>query len=79
MAFARSSRCRLSFLLGTITAVRRGPFDRILLLIAVVLSALPDFVIAITLVILFATVVFRSSRRWPSCRPGTSPLDHPNS
>jgi peptide/nickel transport system permease protein len=49
----------LSFLIGTVTAVRRGPFDRIMLLIAVALSAMPDFVIGITLVILFATTVFQ--------------------
>lgn len=68
----------LSFLLGTITGVRRGPFDRVLLLLAVVLSALPDFVIALTLVILFATVVWQLLPAVSLVPPGTSPLDHPN-
>ena len=68
----------MSFFLGTITAVRRGAFDRGTLLIGVVLSAMPDFVIAITLVILFATVVFTIFPGVALVPPGTSPLDHPN-
>jgi peptide/nickel transport system permease protein len=67
----------LSFLLGAITAVRRGPFDRILLLVAIVVSALPDFVIGITLVIVFATVVFQLLPAVALVSPGSSPLDHP--
>ena len=58
LVFAALIALPLSFFLGTVTAVRRGAFDRGMLLIGVVLSALPDFVIAITLVILFATIVF---------------------
>jgi peptide/nickel transport system permease protein len=75
--FAALIALPLSFFLGTITAVRRGPFDRIFLMIGVVLSALPDFVIAITLVILFATVVFTIFPGVALVPPGTSPLDHP--
>jgi peptide/nickel transport system permease protein len=78
MAFSAIIALPLAFLLGTITAVRRGPFDRILLLIAVVLSALPDFVIAITLVIVFATVVWQLLPAVALVPPGTSPLDHPD-
>jgi peptide/nickel transport system permease protein len=75
--FAAVIALPLSFFLGTVTAVYRGPFDRILLLVAVVLSALPDFVIAITLVILFATVVLTLFPAVALVPPGTSPLDHP--
>lgn len=78
LVFAAIIALPLSFFLGTITAVRRGPFDRILLLVAVVLSAMPDFVIAITLVILFATVVFTIFPGVALVPPGTSPLDHPS-
>jgi peptide/nickel transport system permease protein len=67
----------LSFLIGTVTAVRRGPFDRIMLLVAVALSAMPDFVIGITLVIVFATTVFQFFPAVALVPPGTSPLDHP--
>jgi peptide/nickel transport system permease protein len=78
LVFAALIALPLSFFLGTITAVRRGPFDRGTLLIGVVLSAMPDFVIAITLVILFATVVFTIFPGVALVPPGTSPLDHPN-
>lgn len=67
----------LSFFLGSVTAVRRGPLDRVLLLIAIVLSAMPDFVIAIALVILFATTVFHFLPAVALVPPGSSPLDHP--
>ncbi len=78
LVFAALIALPLSFFLGTITAVRRGAFDRGTLLIGVVLSAMPDFVIAITLVILFATVVFTIFPGVALVPPGTSPLDHPN-
>jgi peptide/nickel transport system permease protein len=67
----------LAFLLGTVTAVRRGPLDHGLLLISIVLSALPDFVIAIGLVILFSTTVLHFFPAVSLIPPGTSPLDHP--
>jgi peptide/nickel transport system permease protein len=68
----------LAFLLGAATAVTRGPVDRGFLMFAIVLSALPDFVISITLVILFATVVFQLFPAVALIPPGTSPLDNPN-
>ncbi len=68
----------LSFLLGTVTAVVRGPLDGAFLLGAVVLSALPDFVIGITLVILFATTVFQLVPAVALVPPGTSPLSQPS-
>ncbi len=67
----------LAFVLGAVTAVRRGPFDRVFLMVAIVLSALPDFVIAIVLVILFATTVFQFFPAVSLIPPGSSPLDHP--
>ena len=67
----------LAFALGAVTAVRRGPFDRVFLMVAIVLSALPDFVIAIVLVILFATTVFQFFPAVSLIPPGSSPLDHP--
>jgi peptide/nickel transport system permease protein len=68
----------LSFILGTVTAIRRGPFDRILLLVAVVLSAIPDFVIGIVLVMLFATLVFQFVPAVAVVPPGSSPLGQPS-
>jgi peptide/nickel transport system permease protein len=68
----------LSFLLGTVTAVRRGAVDGVFLMGAVVLSALPDFVIGITLVILFATTVFQLFPAVALVTPGTSPLSQPS-
>src|SRR6202021_1033356 len=41
-------------------------------------SALPDFVIAITIVIVFATVVLQLFPAVSIIPPGTSPLDNPN-
>jgi peptide/nickel transport system permease protein len=68
----------LSFLLGTVTAVRRGgPFDGVLLLISFVFAALPDFVVGIALVILFATTVFQLFPAVVLVAPGTSPFDDP--
>jgi peptide/nickel transport system permease protein len=68
----------LSFFLGTVTAVWRGPVDGAFLLGAVVLSALPDFVIGITLVILFATTVLQLVPAVALVPPGTSPLAQPD-
>jgi peptide/nickel transport system permease protein len=69
----------LSFFLGTVTAILRGTFDRSLLLVAVVLSAIPDFVIGIVLVILFATVVVQALPAVALVPPGSSPLSQPAS
>jgi peptide/nickel transport system permease protein len=67
----------LAFVLGTASAVRRGPLDHGLLLISIVLSALPDFVIGITLVLLFATTVLHFFPAVSLIPPGTSPLESP--
>jgi peptide/nickel transport system permease protein len=78
MALAGLIAIPLAFLLGAFTAVTRGPFDRVVLMFAIVLSALPDFVIAITIVIVFATVVLQLFPAVSIIPPGTSPLDNPN-
>ena len=48
----------LSFALGVVTAVRRGPLDRVVFLVAIGLASLPEFVVALLLVICFSTTVF---------------------
>jgi peptide/nickel transport system permease protein len=67
----------LSFLLGSVAAVRRGRLDHVLLLISIVLSALPDFVIAIVFVLVFSTTVLHLLPAVSLIPPGSSPLDHP--
>ncbi len=67
-----------SFLLGAVTAVRRGPVDGLMLLGAIVLSALPDFVVAITLVILLATTVLHLFPAVALIPPGVSPFASPS-
>jgi peptide/nickel transport system permease protein len=68
----------LSVLLGAITAVRRDRlFDQTLLLVALGLTALPEFVIGITLVILFSTTVSHVLPAVALFRPGEPAFRHP--
>jgi peptide/nickel transport system permease protein len=68
----------LSVLLGTITAVRRDRFfDRALLLASLGLTALPEFVIGITLVILLSTTVAHVLPAVALFPPGESVFQHP--
>lgn len=67
----------LSAVLGTLSATRRGRTDRFLWLNAVALSAMPDFVIAIVLVLLFSVSVLHLLPAVALIPPGSSPLSHP--
>jgi peptide/nickel transport system permease protein len=68
----------LSVLLGAITAVRRDRLvDRTLLLAALGLTALPEFVIGILLVIVFSTTVSHVLPAVALFPPGESVFQHP--
>jgi peptide/nickel transport system permease protein len=67
----------LSFVLGAASAVRRGPLDHAYLLSSIVLSALPDFVIAIVLVMVFSTTLFHILPAVSLIPPGSNPLTYP--
>jgi peptide/nickel transport system permease protein len=67
----------LSFLLGAVSATRRGRLDHSMWMVAVILSAMPDFVVAITLVLVFAVTVFHFFPAVALVPPGASPLDNP--
>jgi peptide/nickel transport system permease protein len=68
----------LAILLGAVSARRRdGPFDHTLSLITLSLAALPEFVVAIALVVLFATTVFSILPAVTLVEPGSTPWSHP--
>jgi peptide/nickel transport system permease protein len=68
----------LSVFLGTITAIRRDRLlDRTLLMLSLGLTALPEFVVAMTLVIFFSTTVFQVLPAVALFPPGESPIQHP--
>lgn len=68
----------LSFLIGVITAIRRDRlFDRSLFGVSLGLTALPEFVIGMVLVIVFATNVFHVLPAVALVPSGDSPLGHP--
>jgi peptide/nickel transport system permease protein len=67
----------MAFLLGIVTAVRRGILDHSLLLGAVVLAAMPDYVIAIALVLVFSTTLLHVLPATSLIPPGTSPFAQP--
>jgi peptide/nickel transport system permease protein len=68
----------LSVLLGAVTALRRdGLLDRGTLLASLGLSAVPEFVIGMVLVILFATLALNVLPAVALLPPGASPLAHP--
>jgi peptide/nickel transport system permease protein len=65
--------------LGVWSAAQRDRWpDHALSAVALTLAALPEFVVAITLIIIFSTVVFHVLPSVSNIPPGTSPLDHPN-
>jgi len=65
----------LGIVLGVVAAARRdGWLDHSLSVFALVVTALPEFVVAIILVTLFATVVSRILPAVSDIAPGTSPL-----
>jgi peptide/nickel transport system permease protein len=68
----------LSILAGAVTAIRRdGVLDRGTLLGSLAVTAMPDFVNGLLLVVLFATTVFHVLPAVASFPPGDLPLAHP--
>lgn len=68
----------LSIVLGSYAALRREkPFDTISTNVMLLLAALPEFVVAVLLVILFATTVFTWLPAISAVPPGTHPWDDP--
>ncbi|MFZ4372796.1 MAG: ABC transporter permease [Mycobacterium sp.] len=68
----------LSVLLGIVTSVRRdSAFDRGLLWVGMVLNSLPDFVIGMLLVVMFATTVLPVLPAVAIFPDGSSPLAQP--
>jgi peptide/nickel transport system permease protein len=68
----------LALVLGALSALRRdGPLDKTVLLLALGLAALPEFVVGIVLVLLFATNVFSLLPAVAYLEPGQSPFLHP--
>ena len=69
----------LGIVLGAVSARRRdGPLDHSLSLLTVALAALPEFVVAIALVILFATTVFQVFPAVTLIEPGVAPWHYPS-
>lgn len=69
----------LAVLLGALSAVRRdGIADRLGLGVSLVLTAVPDFVIGMTLVMVFATSVLTILPAVALIPAGSSPLAHPD-
>lgn len=69
----------LGVVLGVIAAARRDSwFDHALSTAALALASLPDFVVAVLLVILLSTVVVHALPAVSVIPPGSSPLDAPN-
>lgn len=64
--------------LGLIAAARRDSwFDHLASVIGLTITALPEFIVAIALVIVFATNVFHILPAVSVIEPGTSPLSNP--
>jgi peptide/nickel transport system permease protein len=69
----------LSILIGVYAAVRRGKlFDNVSSLLTLILAALPEFVVGILLVVLFATNVFQIFPAIAFVDPGTLAWAHPS-
>jgi peptide/nickel transport system permease protein len=67
----------LSLLLGVLAASRRdGGFDRTVLLTSLALASLPEFVVGILLITLFATTVLTILPPVANIAPGEAPLAH---
>jgi peptide/nickel transport system permease protein len=68
----------LAIALGVVMAVKRDrPADHVLSTATLILAALPEFVIALALVLVFATGVFRWLPAVSLMAPGTGPLSRP--
>jgi peptide/nickel transport system permease protein len=68
----------LAILLGAVSARRRdGPFDHATSLTTLGLAALPEFVVGIALVVVFATTVFHVLPAVSIIEPGTKPWEYP--
>ena len=69
----------LSLALGTFAAVRRDrPFDHVSQIVLLVLTALPEFVIGLGLLLLLATSVFHALPAVALIPPGDSAFAHPS-
>jgi peptide/nickel transport system permease protein len=69
----------LGIALGVWAAAHRDRWlDHTLSVVALTLAAMPEFVVAIILIIIFSTVVMHLLPSVSVVPPGTSPLDHPN-
>jgi peptide/nickel transport system permease protein len=67
----------LSIVLGSVAALRRdGPFDHGTSVALLALAALPEFVVAIALVVIFATNVFHVLPAVSLIPPGDRPWEH---
>jgi peptide/nickel transport system permease protein len=67
----------LSIVIGATSARRRdGPFDHATSVVMLALAALPEFVVAIGLVVLFGTTVFQVLPAVSLIPPGDSPMNH---
>ncbi|TML72594.1 MAG: ABC transporter permease, partial [Actinobacteria bacterium] len=68
----------LAVALGVASARRRdGPFDHVTSVVSLALAALPEFIVGIALVVLFATSVFHVLPGVTIIDPGTPPWSHP--
>jgi len=68
----------LAVALGVASARRRdGPFDHVTSVVSLALAALPEFIVGIALVVLFATSVFHVLPAVTIIDPGTPPWSHP--
>ena len=77
MLFAAVISIPLSIVIGAVSARRRdGPFDHATSVLMLALAALPEFVVAIALVVLFGTTVFHILPAVSLIPPGESPLSH---
>ncbi len=79
LAFSALIAIPLAICLGVVSAARRdGLLDKGALVSSLVLTALPEFVIGIALVIVFATTVFTWLPSVTLLPSGDSPLQHPD-
>jgi peptide/nickel transport system permease protein len=68
----------LSLVIGSYAALRRDQaFDMVASLVTLVLAALPEFVVAVAIVVLFATTVFHILPAISLMPPGSRPWDNP--
>jgi peptide/nickel transport system permease protein len=68
----------LGIVLGAVSARRRdGPFDHVTSMTTLGLAALPEFVVGITLAVLFSTTVFQWLPSVVVTEPGSAPWNYP--